>query len=268
MSQPKPAHLGPEYADQFSDEAIAEAYVQYPPYSSEVFETLTGLIQDSPRIVLDVGCGTGELARPLAASVDRIDAVDQSAAMIRIGRGRDGGDRSNIRWICQSAEAFPYENGYSLIVAGASIHWMDWEAVLPRMAASLSPRGCLAIVGGHEIAAPWSERLNNILPRYSTNKEFGRFSVIDELEERHLFSVAGSVRTAPQQHQMRVDQYVELLHARNGFSRQRMDPQTADEFDTTVRELVAPFLQGDTLSLDMASTITWGHPEATSSAGH
>ena len=44
---------------------------------------------------------------------------------------------------------------YGLIVAGASIRWMDWHSVLPAMSTSLSGDGFLAIVSGHEIAAPW-----------------------------------------------------------------------------------------------------------------
>ena len=240
MTTRKPRHLTPEYADQFRDEAVAEAYTHYPPYSVEVFDLLASLIGDKPRVVLDVGCGTGELARPLAAFVDEVDAVDPSAAMIEIGREREGGELPNIRWVCQSAEEFPYENGrYGLIVAGASIHWMDWHTVLPRMATSLVAGGNLAVVSGHEIAAPWVESLNSILPQYSTNRNFGRHSAIDELERRHLFSTVGRQRMAPQDHDMLVEDYVELLHARNGFSRQRMTQAQADEFDAAVRELVA-----------------------------
>ena len=261
MSEPKPRHLSPEYADQFRDEAVAEAYVHYPPYSAEVLDLLVSLLEDAPRVVLDMGCGTGELARPLAALVDKVDAVDQSAAIIELGRAREGGDLPNIRWVCESAEELPYENSrYGLIVAGASIHWMDWHAVLPKMATSLSAGGYLAVVSGHEIAAPWVESLNGILPRYSTNSDFGHHSVIDELEQRHLFSAAGGRRTAPQEHDLTVDHYVELLHARNGFSRQRMAPEKAADFDASVRELVMPFSRSGTVRVAMTSTVTWGHP--------
>lgn len=97
MTIPKPKHLGPEYADQFKDRSVADAYVNYPPYPAEVFEVLDSLIRGTPRIVLDIGCGTGDVARPLAPLVERVDAVDQSAAMIEIGRSREGGDRPNIR---------------------------------------------------------------------------------------------------------------------------------------------------------------------------
>ncbi len=81
--------------------------MHYPPYSVEVFHLLASLIGDGPRVVLDIGCGTGELARPLAAFVGEVDAVDPSAAMIEVGRDREGGDVPSIRWVCQSAEEFP-----------------------------------------------------------------------------------------------------------------------------------------------------------------
>ena len=260
MTIPKPKHLGPEYADQFRDRSVADAYVNYPPYPTEVFNVLESLIQDEPRIVLDIGCGTGELARPLAPLVDHVDAVDQSAAMIEIGRTREGGDRANIRWVCQSAEDFAYSSRYSLIIAGASLHWMDWYEVLPRMAGALSNRGHLAVVGGHEIDAPWVDDLRAILRTYSTSKDRGSFNIIDQLEHRNLFSVVGRRRTTPQEHQMSFDRYVDLLHARTGFSRQRMGLKSAEEFDAAVRALVSPYVRKHRLSLEMVTNITWGHP--------
>lgn len=63
------------------------------------FEILDGIITEKPRNVLDLGAGKGALARPLAERVDRVDAVDVSAAMIEAGRRRPGGDRANLRWI-------------------------------------------------------------------------------------------------------------------------------------------------------------------------
>ena len=263
MTIPKPKHLGPEYADQFKDRSVAGAYVNYPPYSDEVFEVLDGLIHDEPRVVLDIGCGTGDVARPLAPLVDRVDAVDQSTAMIEIGRSRPGGGQQNIRWVCQGAEDFSYDTRYSLIVAGASLHWMDWYVVLPRMAEALSDRGCLAIVGGRGMeAAPWIGDLNKIIPRYSTNQDFAPYHLVDELECRKLFTVAGSERTARQQCSMTVDRYVELFHARNGFSRERMDPRSASEFDAHVREIVAPYAVRNTLTFDVTTKITWGRPSS------
>jgi predicted TPR repeat methyltransferase len=80
--QPKPTHLGPAYSAMFRDQSVADAYPHRPPYPAAVFDTLAELITDTPRAILDVGCGTGDIARPLVARVDRVDAVDISAAMI------------------------------------------------------------------------------------------------------------------------------------------------------------------------------------------
>ena len=54
---PKPKHLGIEYASQFKDQSIADAYPNRPPYPAGVFPILASLIVNSPRIVLDIGCG-------------------------------------------------------------------------------------------------------------------------------------------------------------------------------------------------------------------
>jgi SAM-dependent methyltransferase len=97
--QPKSKHLGPAYAAQFQDAAVVAAYPTRPPYPPEVFEILAGLITIEPRVVLDVGCGTGDVARRLAPLVARVDAMDVSWRMIARGRTLLAGDAPNLRWI-------------------------------------------------------------------------------------------------------------------------------------------------------------------------
>ena len=190
---PKPKHLGPEYADQFKDESVASAYLYRPPYPAELFDVLDSLIQGKPRLILDMGCGTGEIAIPMAGRVDRVDAVDQSEAMLKMAQTRPGWDQENIRWVCTGAEYFDYQERYGLIVAGASLHWMDWYAVLPKMRRSLlQTHGLLAIVGGRQQEEdPWLNSLREIIPRYSTNQDFKPYDFIEELESRSLFRVVG-----------------------------------------------------------------------------
>ena len=89
---------------------------------------------------------------------------------------------------------------------------MDWYEVLPLMAGALSERGYLAIVGGRGMNdVPWVEGLNEIIPAYSTNKDYESFDLLDELERRRLFSVVGRRRTAPQEYRMSVNRYVEMF---------------------------------------------------------
>ena len=152
---------------------MASAYLNRPPYPLELFDVLESLISYTPAIILDMGCGTGEIAVPMAGRVDRVVAVDPSQSMLRMAESRTGWDRSNIQWVCESAEEFHYEDRYRLIVAGASLHWMDWYVVLPKMRRSLSDNAFLAVVGGRQAEAdPWRDRLAEIIPRYSTNQEF------------------------------------------------------------------------------------------------
>ena len=72
----KPKHFATEYAEQFKDLSMVEAYRHRPPYPVEVFDILADLVQGEPQKVLDVGCGTGFIARNFVERVERIDAVD------------------------------------------------------------------------------------------------------------------------------------------------------------------------------------------------
>lgn len=83
--------------------------------------------------------------------------------------------------MCQSAEEFSYPSRYSLIVAGGSLHWMDWYSVMPLMTSSLTGRGYLAIVGGRRTDEPWASQLRELVPRYSTNQDFASYDLIEEL---------------------------------------------------------------------------------------
>ena len=220
------------------------------------------LIQDKPLVVLDIGCGTGEIAIPFADRVDRVDAVDQSEAMLKMAQTRPGWDRENIRWICKSAEDFDFGERYSLIVAGASLHWMDWYTVIPEMRRSLGDHAFLAIVGGRqeEATTPWLEKLREIIPRYSTNQDFKPYDLIEELKRRSLFQVIGHKQTAPVLFRQRIEEYIQMIHSQNGFSRERMTEDSAAGFDSEVRAAVTPYALGQEISFELSSAITWGHP--------
>lgn len=97
--------------------------------------------------VLDVGCGDGTLARrlaPRAASVVGIDPHGPSIASARqLSAGVD-----NVEFIEASLFDDVLERGsFDFVTAVASLHHMDHEAGLVRMADLLRPGGVLAVVG-------------------------------------------------------------------------------------------------------------------------
>ena len=265
--QPKPRHLAPEYGAQFRDRSVAAAYPHRQPYPAATFAALAELLGDAAGATLDVGCGTGDIARRLAPLVGRVDAVDASAAMIAQGRRQPGDDASNLRWIEGRVEEVPLAPPYGLITAGESLHWLDWETVFPRFAAALAPGGSLAIIGRNwEGARAIGERVMPIIGRHSTNRDFRPYNLLDELTARGLFAVQGTRRIAPEPWHPTIDEYIECRHSQNGLSRDRMGEDAArfdDELRAALRALCDDgtiATRGERLILAVEATITWGRP--------
>src|SRR5829696_6445234 len=256
---PKPKHLGPEYAAQFKDAGVVAAYHHRPPYPDEAFTVLLELLAGQPRTVLDVGCGTGEIARVLVEHVERVDAVDFSQGMIDKGRLLPGGDNPRLNWICASVEEAPLDGPYGLITAGASLHWMDWAVVFPRFKAALAPGAYLALVYEGTLPNPWDRELQCIIDRYSTNRDYVPYNTLEELEQRQLFHKVGEHRAATVPFAQPVEAYIESFHARNGLSRDRMG-DSALRFDEAVRAVVSGYSEADTVRLEVFATVTWGGP--------
>ncbi len=258
--EPKPSHLGLKYADQFKDSSIVEVYHYRPPYPDEAIDKLLALITDEPRIILDVGCGTGDLCRRFVNEVERVDAVDFSQAMLDKGRTLPGGDHPHLNWIYGCVEEVALHPPYALITAGDSLHWMQWEIVFPLFHHILTPHGYLAIVGRRAVHSPWDEDLGAIIARFSTNQEFRPYDLLEELEQRHLFLKRGSLLTHPVSFVQSGEEYIQSIHSRNGFSRERMGEEAADAFDEEVRRVIAPFLQDGLLTQSVVGEMVWVTP--------
>src|SRR5262249_34530552 len=154
---------------------------------------------------------TGFVARPLAPLVDRVDAVDIAATMIAEGRRSPSGDHPHIRWYCSPMETFPGDPPYGLIVAGASLHWMGWEATLPRFARWLARGGMRALVEDLTEAAPWEAEIGPPIARYSLNRDFRAYTnrkITDELEQRGLFRLLGTHTTESVAFSQPVESYI------------------------------------------------------------
>lgn len=257
--EPQPACYGREHAAAFEDADAARAYQHRPPYAPAVFDRLRELAVGRPSGVLDVGCGTGFIARPLAALVDSVDALDISTAMIDEGRALPGGDSPRLRWIVGAAESAALGPPYGLITAGDSLHWMRWEVALPRFAALLAPGALLAILEHGSLPPPWSGELTPIIQRFSANRDYRPVKLVDELERRGLFRTVGREDTAPWPFAQPLEAYVESFHGRSALARARIGAEAAAAFDEAVRAVARPHA-GDVVTLQLVTTITWGTP--------
>src|SRR4051812_12465535 len=196
--QPKPEHLAHRYGAQFMDGSVAAAYRHRPPSPAETFQILSRLIPLSgPRTALDAGCGTGFVARPLAALVERVDAIDFSEAMVAEGKRLPRGDTPNPKWTVAPIETAPLYPPYGLVVAGSSVHWMDWPVVFPRFREVLAAGAYMAVVEERTLPLPWRGALQPVIDRYSTNRDYAPYDLIGELRQRGHLQVVGVQETAP-----------------------------------------------------------------------
>ena len=258
-----PPHYAPEHdhASVFQYTGVVKAYQNRPPYPGELYAMLRELVVDEPRVILELGCGLGEIARELATDADLVDAVDPSEAMLALGRSLPGGDHPNLRWHHSSAEEFEYPATYGLIVAADSLFWMDRGAVFPLMSRALSARGRLAIVH-REHDAPWSAQLPALIRRFSTITGYSYLAsdMIEELQKEDLFELERRCTTSPVPYRQSVDDYVEFWHSRSACSRDRMGADEAARFDAELRQIVEPYSTEGILRYDVSADVVSGRP--------
>lgn len=257
-ARPRPAHLTAENAAAFQAQSVVDAYHLRAPYPPELVDLLLDLSVSD--VVLELGCGTGEIARTLAPRVSRIDAVDISQPMLARAREMPGGDHPSIVWIESSGEDFDYSSTYGLAVAGDSLHWMDWERVLPAIRRSLAPGAHLALVSAGEMSGLWQEEINTLISRYSVMQEFEPYEIVEELEARRLFRTLGETIVGDAPYERTVDAFIEAFHARAGFVRARMGPEGTRAFDEEVHCAVDPYATDGILQLSATAHVTWGEP--------
>ena len=258
----RPAAWSEERAAMFRNQSVVDRYHLRPPYPQSIIDALVALATDLPRAVLDVGTGTGELARRMVQAVDRVDAVDVSPAMLARAATLVNGDHPRLRWLLGAVEDVPLEPPYALITAGSSLHWLRWEAAFARFASVLSPRGVLAIVHRDLVAVPWRGQLHDLQQSFAWGRDGRRPQVLPELERRGLFRALGRREEGPIPFAQSVDDYVESLHSRSGLALERMAVADVAAFDRQARALVEPWSSNGLLQLAVMGSLVWGTPLA------
>jgi SAM-dependent methyltransferase len=126
-----------------------------PTYPDELFADLaviTGM--DGRSDVLEVGCGTGQATRSLAARVGSVTAGEAGPAMAALARQRLAG------WPNVEVETSTFEEWddrgrrFDLLVAAASWHWVDPAIGWRRAREVLRAGGWLALLGNVVVRRP------------------------------------------------------------------------------------------------------------------
>jgi SAM-dependent methyltransferase len=148
------------------------------PYPAQLIADLIartgadGTGADGTGRLLDLACGTGQVAFALARSFAEVWAVDQEPEMIEVAK--DKADRSGMagqfRFVTDSAEdlAVPREH-FDLVTIGNAFHRLPRVAVAAAVLDWLRPGGFLALLWGGSPnlgAAPWQRALTATMERW------------------------------------------------------------------------------------------------------
>lgn len=158
---PSSAHQHREWAESFGTdpERYHRTRPRYP--AALVRELVDAMPGPEPHEVLDVGCGTGIVARQLRSAGCRVLGVDVDARMAEAARRRG-----------VEVEVAPFETWdaagrtFDAVVAGQTWHWVDPLAGAVKAAHILRPHGRLSVFwNGGEAPADLAESFATVYRR-------------------------------------------------------------------------------------------------------
>jgi SAM-dependent methyltransferase len=129
----------------YLNEGFPDMYDRYrPPPPPELLDLLTLLTgAERPRLVVDLGCGTGLSTRAWADRADEVVGVEPNPRMIE--RARTATDAPNVRYVeAYAAETRLPAGETDLVTAWQAFHWMEPQPVLAEAARILRGGGAFA----------------------------------------------------------------------------------------------------------------------------
>lgn len=128
---------------------------------------------DRPALVVDLGCGAGNVTRLLARRWPQAAVVGVDGSADMLARAKAGDRDTVIRWQHADVNGWTPDRPADLIYSNAALHWLDDHgALFPRLIEGLKPGGVLAVqmprnhgAPSHTCmteaaaAGPWQERL-------------------------------------------------------------------------------------------------------------
>jgi len=125
--------------------------------------------------VLDLGCGTGQIAIPISAFVKEIIAMDPEPEMVFEGKNQAKiRNAQNVNWIEGGSTDLPGMKDnlgrFKLVTMGTSFHWMNREKTLDELHKLVNNDGGIAIVGNTSIWTKvpndWEKAVKTVITKY------------------------------------------------------------------------------------------------------
>ena len=166
----------------------------YPPAVIDTVISAFGLTGDD--VVIDLGCGTGQLSLPIASRVHAVVGVDPEPDML--ARARQAGAEQGVRnasWLLGADTDIPALAALlggrraGAVTVGQALHWMDYRELIPALVPVLRPGGGIAIITNGTPMwlqdSPWSRALRGFLEQWLGTTVAGTCGTDDASQQRY-----------------------------------------------------------------------------------
>ena len=231
----------------------------YPPALFKDIASFYGL--NGHGFLLDLGCGTGELAIPLAGYFERVLAIDPDPGMLVTGRAKAAKLKiTNIDWQKGSSRTLTgVKDQFRLITMGQAYHWTDEVKTLQQLFEMTEPGGGLVIVGSgpvaqNRLAKRKDEAVTELLAKYlGPRRRAGRYiykpSSLSWEKQLFPYSAYGGFKKRVYVIKVVRDlgQIVGVLYSMSWARREYFGPHL-DDFEAELRQKLSSILAGQKLA--------------------
>ncbi len=177
---------------------VAGFYHQYRRgYPPAVISTLIGAFAlTSDDVVIDLGCGTGQLTLPIAGQVHAVAGVDPEPDML--ARARQAAAEQGVRnanWVLgadtdiAALAALLGNRRAGAATIGQALHWMRYRELIPALVPLLRPGGGIAVITNgtpmwlHD--SHWSQALRSFLEQWLSTTLTNTCGTDDASQQRY-----------------------------------------------------------------------------------
>ncbi len=173
----------------------------YPPAAIDALMRAFELTEDD--IVVDLGCGTGQLTLPVAGRVRAVVGVDPEPDMLLRAR-QAAAERGvvNVSWMVGADTDMPAlgrllgDQAVGAVTIGQALHWMQHEELFRNLIPLPRRGGGVAVVTNGtplwQQDTPWSRALRGWLEQWLGTKASAPCGTDEESQRRYRDSLAGT----------------------------------------------------------------------------
>ena len=184
---------------------VVEFYHRYRHgYPAAVIDILVDAFQLNVQdLVVDLGCGTGQLSLPIADKVRGVVGVDPEPDMLRRARkAADDANVSNVTWLLGADTDLPAlgrvigDGSVGAVTVGQALHWMQHDQLFGSVVPLLRPGGGVAVVtNGSPLwlqDSDWSHALRDWLERWLGEKLTFACGTDEASQQRYQEAMTGA----------------------------------------------------------------------------